>query len=64
MFYKDDPEEGEQDEEQLEQDEQRQQGSESEEEEKQSKEPVPGQWWRGMVWWYSAKEAAYRVRAG
>jgi hypothetical protein len=27
---------------------------------------MAGHWWRGMVWWFSAKEAAYRVsrRAG
>jgi hypothetical protein len=30
----------------------------------QQKGPVPGRWWRGMIWWFSAKEAAYRVRLG
>jgi hypothetical protein len=34
------------------------------EQEQQQKGPMPGRWWRGMIWWFSAKEAAYKVRRG
>jgi hypothetical protein len=34
------------------------------EQQQQQKGPMPGKWWRGMIWWFSAKEAAYKVRRG
>lgn len=54
-------EEGEQQEQDEQQQEQQQQESEAEEAE-QPQEPTPGTWWRGMVWWFSQKEAKYKVR--
>uniref|UniRef100_A0A383WGY9 Uncharacterized protein n=1 Tax=Tetradesmus obliquus TaxID=3088 RepID=A0A383WGY9_TETOB len=68
LFYnkEDDPpageqqEEGEQQEQDEQQQEQQQQESEAEEAE-QPQEPTPGTWWRGMVWWFSQKEAKYKL---
>ncbi|WIA12892.1 hypothetical protein OEZ85_006512 [Tetradesmus obliquus] len=53
-------EEGEQQEQDEQQQEQQQQESEAEEAE-QPQEPTPGTWWRGMVWWFSQKEAKYKL---
>ncbi|WIA33047.1 hypothetical protein OEZ86_006204 [Tetradesmus obliquus] len=63
VFYEDPPADEQQEEdEQQEQDEQQQQQQEPKAEEaEQPQEPLAGQWWRGMVWWFPSKEAKYKL---